>query len=203
MFDMSTNTLIGQIDINALTGSSSPRVHGVELAPGNSNIIYVTSRQTPDAAHNMELVVDVTDINAPSLLGFGPGLAPSVCGVYAIADKTEYYGTQPGLSLSKTGAFWASYADYTARKLSVNYSIGNTGAAGAANVSIVGSTSTTGVTSASALPMSAGNIAAGGSAAVTLQYNVPPAAATFKTTTYATAQNGATIYSYPGPYPGA
>jgi len=153
--------------------------------------------------HNTELVIDVTDVMAPKMLGSIPGLAQSVCGVYAIADKSEYYGTQPGLSLSKTGTFWATYADFTARKLSVSYSIGNTGAAGAANVAIVGSTATNGVSAASALPLSAGNIPASGSTSVTVQYNVPTGVGSFKTTTYATAQNGAAIYSYPGPYPGA
>ena len=60
-----------------------------------------------------------------------------------------------------------------------------------------------GVTIASTLPASAGNIAGGGSAAITLKYNVPSGTATFKTTTYATAQNGSSVYTYPGPYPGA
>ncbi|MBK5225578.1 MAG: hypothetical protein JJD96_03275 [Thermoleophilia bacterium] len=50
-----------------------------------------------------------------------------------------------------------------------------------------------------------GDIAAGGSTAITLQYNVPVSTTGFMTTTYATAQNGATVYNYPGPgpYPGA
>ncbi|MHB1325764.1 MAG: YncE family protein [Thermoleophilia bacterium] len=203
VFDMNTNILINSVNIRALTGTASNDVHGVELAPGNSHIMYVTSRNTPDAGGNMELVVDISNMSAPKLLGSVNGLATAACGVYAISDKAEYYGAKPALTLSRTRTYWASLADYEARKLSVNYSVGNGGTANAANVSIVGSTSTASVTAASALPMPAGNIAAGGSAAITLQYNVPVSTTAFMTSTYATAQNGASVYTYPGPYPSA
>ncbi|MHB8860084.1 MAG: hypothetical protein ACYC6Z_11495, partial [Thermoleophilia bacterium] len=203
VYNMTTGAELAAIDIRDLTGSQTSNVHGVEVAPGDPNTIYVTSRETPDMENNMELVVDVTSLTAPRMMGSVTGLASGVCGVYAIADKTEYYGTQPDLSLSRTNAYWASYADYSARKLSVDYSIGNSATAAAANVSVVGSTCTNGVTSASALPMPAGNIATGGSTSVTMQYNVPVGTSVFKASTYATAQNGSSIYSYPGPYPGA
>ncbi len=203
VFDMTSGVYMQYIDIRDLTGSYSNDVHGVELAPGNSSIMYVTSRNTPDAGGNMELVVDITDLNAPVLIGSVNGLAPAACGVYAIDNKAAYYGTKPGLSLSKTRTYWGSYADYTLGKLSVDYSLGASAAAAANDVKIVGSSSTAGVTIATALPASVGNIAAAGSASTTLQYNVPAGTALFKTTTYATAQNGASIYSYPGPYPGA
>ena len=38
---------------------------------------------------NMELVVDVTDINAPALIGAVGGLAQSVCGVYAMPTRAS------------------------------------------------------------------------------------------------------------------
>ncbi|MFA6000961.1 MAG: hypothetical protein WC828_02485 [Thermoleophilia bacterium] len=197
VYDMTTNTQVGQINIRDLTGSYSNDIHGVEVAPGNSNILYVTSRYTPDVANNMELVVDITNLASPKLLGSVNGLASGVCGVYAIADKSEYYGTTPsGLSLSKTGTLWASYADYTARKLSVNYSIGNSGAP--AVVKVVGAVSTNGVTLIA--PVTVGTVTT--SAPVTLQYNVPSGTGSFLTTVYATAQNGSQIVSLPGPYPG-
>jgi hypothetical protein len=166
--------------------------------------MYVTSRNTPDAGGNMELVVDISDLNAPTLLGSVNGLATSACGVYAIADKSEYYGaTKPGLSISKARLpYWNGWDDYTNRVLSVDYNVGNSAAADASNVKIVGSSSTNGVTSASTLPANLGSIAASGSASLTLQYTVPPTVASFYTTTYATAQNGASLYTYPGPYPG-
>ena len=178
-------------------------VHGVELSPSDSHTMYVTSRNTSDASNNMELVIDITSLSAPVVKGSVNGLATSACGVYAIADKSAYYGTKPSLSISKTNVYWNSYADYTARKLSVDYSIGNGGSAAASDVTIVGSSSTAGVSSASALPMSAGDIAGGGSTAITLAYNVPSGSGSYMTTTYATAQNGSQVYAYPGPYPGS
>jgi len=203
VYAMSTGAEVAAINMRTLTGTTMNNVHGVEVSPSNPDVIYVTSRYTPDMANNMELVVDITSMTAPKLLGSVNGLTEGACGVYAIANKGEYYGTQPALTLSKTNVYWASYADYTARKLSVDYSIGNGGTAGAANVTIVGSSSSNGVTIATGLPASAGNIAGGASASTTLQYNVPVGTSVFSTKTYATAQNGATVYAYPGPYPGA
>jgi hypothetical protein len=194
------NALIGRIDIRALTGTADNRIHGVELSPGHPNILYVISRNTPDASDNMALVVDVTDINAPVLKGSVNGLATSVCGVYAISGSL--HTGKPALSLSKTNVYWASLDDYLNRKLSVDYAISN-GGPDAANVTVVGSISTNGVTPATTLPLVVGNIPTSGSAALTLQYNVPVDVSVFLTTTYATAQGGADIYNYPGPYPGA
>ena len=197
IYDMNTNTQVGQISIRALTGTGTNDIHGVEVAPGNSNVLYVTSRYTPDAANNMELAIDITNLASPKLLGSVNGLARGVCGVYAIADKSEYYGATPsGLTLSKTGAEWASYADYTARKLSVHYSIGNSGPP--AVVKVLGAVSTNGVTLVA--PVTVGTVTT--SAPVTLQYNVPSSIGSFMTTVYATAQNGSQIISLPGPYPG-
>jgi len=203
VFDISTpvTALVGTIDVRALAGSDTSNAHSIDLSPDNHDIAYVTSRNTPNNGANMELVMDVTDYTAATLKGSIGGFAPGVCGVYATSDKAAYYGTQPALSLSTTSTYWASYGDYEAGILSVDYSIGNSGSADASNVSIVGSISTNGVTSASALPMSAGDIAGLGSASITLQYNVPGDVGSFSTSTYATAQNGASIYSYPGPYP--
>ncbi|MHB1389767.1 MAG: hypothetical protein ACYCXF_00810 [Thermoleophilia bacterium] len=203
VYDMNTNLPVGSINVRALTGSSTNAIHAIDLAPGNSGVAYVTSRWTPDRADNMELVINIADYNAPVLKGSINGLAESVCGVYAIGDKSAYYGTKPSLTLSKTGALWASYADYTAGLLTVNYSVGNSGTAGAANVSIVGSSSSMGVSVATAMPASLGNIAAGGSTSISLKYNVPGGTVKFGTTTYATAQNGAQVFTYPGPYSGA
>ncbi|MCL4474395.1 MAG: hypothetical protein M1455_10765 [Actinobacteria bacterium] len=197
-FDMNTGAQLGEINIRSLTGSTTNDVHGVEIAPGNSNILYVTSRNTPDASDNMELVIDITNPAAPVLKGSVDGLAKSACGVYAIANKADYYGTMPsGLTLSKTGVRWASYADYVAGQLSVDYSVGNAGAA--AKVNIVGASATNGVTLVG--PVSAGTIASAASAPVTLKYNVPTGVGSFRTTVYATAQNGSQIAFMPGPMP--
>lgn len=111
----------------------------------------------------------------------------------------------PSLSLSKTGVSWASYADYLAHQLSVNYGIAKAAGAGNADsVQIVGAVSTNGVTSASSMPIALGDIAAGGSASGTIKYNVPSGVGSFKTTVYATASDACgNAYSYPSPYSGS
>ncbi|MHB9053276.1 MAG: hypothetical protein ACYC5F_04715, partial [Thermoleophilia bacterium] len=91
IFDMNTGAQLGQINIRSLTGTPTNDVHGVEVAPGQPNILYVTSRHTPDGTDNMELVVNVTNPAAPTLDGAVGGMGPSACGVYADANKSLYY----------------------------------------------------------------------------------------------------------------
>jgi len=111
----------------------------------------------------------------------------------------------PSLSLSKTNIKWSSYADYLAHLLSVDYSIANAGDAGGAHgASIVGTVNTNGVTTASAIPATMGDIAAGGSATTTVKYNVASGVGSFKSTVYATAGDACgNSFSYPTPYPGS
>jgi hypothetical protein len=105
--------------------------------------------------------------------------------------------TTPVLSLGQPAPFWASYADYTAGLLSVTYPVNNIGGATAFNVNLTYSTATNGVTVASALPASAGNIAAGASVPVTVQYSLSPGVASFSTTNGATAEdNCGTTHTY-------
>jgi hypothetical protein len=105
---------------------------------------------------------------------------------------------KPGLSVSLGSVFWASYADYTARELSVNYTINNTGATDAYAVQITGATSSWGVTLSTAVPVSLGNIAAAGSAGTTLKHHVPPGVTKFRTTISAAASDACgTGYTYP------
>ncbi len=96
---------------------------------------------------------------------------------------------EPVLGIGNADPFWGSYADYTAGLLSVNYPVNNNGTTIAMNVNITNSSPTDGVTTASALPVSVGNIAAAASTPVTIQYHVPPGVAIFRTINGATAQN--------------
>ncbi len=202
VFNISTGSAVYDTTINvrALDGSTTSAIHSIDISPSNSNVIYVTARNTPDNSNNMELVIDVSNLAAPKLIGSIGGFTHDVCGVYAIGDKQDFYGHKPSLSLSETRVYWASLSDYAAGKLSVDYSIANSDAAVptnvAANVSITGSSSTNGVTAATALPLAVGNIGGGGSTALTLQYNVPVGVGSFMTKTDASAQNGAAIFTY-------
>lgn len=104
----------------------------------------------------------------------------------------------PSLSLSKGGVYWASYPDYVAGRLSVDYSIANGGAGMAAGTQIVGAINTNGVTVASSMPAGLGNIASGGSAGTTVKYNVPSGVGSFMSTIHATAGDACgNSYSYP------
>ncbi|MBE0428654.1 MAG: hypothetical protein IBX61_02130 [Thermoleophilia bacterium] len=134
---------------------------------------------------------------APALIGqvADEGTGGISCGT-DVATKSDYCA-KPALSLSKTNVYWASYADYTDRNLSVDYSIGNGSALAAAhNVAISGTVNTNGVTMVSASAV--GNIAGGGSAPATVVYNVPAGVSSFNTTVQATANDLCNnSYSYP------
>lgn len=99
-------------------------------------------------------------------------------------------GIKPSIGISVPTPHWASYADYTARLLSVDWTIGNTGANIAYDVAITGSTNTNGVTLATTLPVTVANIMSpAGSATVTLKYNVPVGVGGWHTTTNAGSQD--------------
>ncbi len=107
-------------------------------------------------------------------------------------------GIKPALTLQETQVFWASFADYTIGLLSVSYVVDNAAGPDAYGVSITGTVNTGGVNLVSAVPLSLGNIATGGSASMTLQYDVPVSVTGFLNTVQASAWdicgNG---YTYP------
>ncbi len=106
--------------------------------------------------------------------------------------------TIPTLSLSLTSVYWGSYTDYTAGLLSIDYSIANSGASNAFNVQITNATATNGVIPVVSLPIPVGDIAAGGSAPVTIQYTVPGGVGSFVASLIASAEDSRGItYTYP------
>ena len=109
---------------------------------------------------------------------------------------------QPNLGLSVMRVYWASYSDYTAGHLSVDYRLANNSVGlTAVNVQIVGTVLTNSVANLTGFPVSVGDILAGSNAGFTLQYLVPPTVSQFSTKMYATAQDPTgTSYDYPGPY---
>ncbi|MHB1326144.1 MAG: Ig-like domain-containing protein [Thermoleophilia bacterium] len=107
---------------------------------------------------------------------------------------------KPGLKLATLKVEWASYSDYTARRLSITYAINNTGASGARNAQLTGSTPSDPVTlyPGQAMPVAVGDLAAGGSASAVVQYLVPAGTARFQTTNTASAQDAwGNPYIYP------
>jgi hypothetical protein len=87
---------------------------------------------------------------------------------------------QPELHASENWVRWNSYADYTARNLSVGFTIDNTGSGQAADVTITGSHATDGVRILTTLPVSLGSLAPGGAIATTMTYRVPAGVTSFQ-----------------------
>ncbi|MBI5870388.1 MAG: metallophosphoesterase [Actinobacteria bacterium] len=108
----------------------------------------------------------------------------------------------PALSLSQTRTYWASYADYLIRDLSVDYSLSNTGTGDAAGLQVVYLNSTNGVLPLTSVPASLGNVAVGAGASMTVHYQVPNDVLLFRSTIYVTCTDLAGgSYAFPGPAP--
>jgi len=111
----------------------------------------------------------------------------------------DTYAGMPSISLNSPAPFWASYADYTARVLSINWTITNSGAHTAYSVSMTNVSNTNGVTNNGVATVSYGNIIAGASTMKTLKYNVPLTTGSWHTVNSATAKDGpGTTYTYGG-----
>ncbi len=105
---------------------------------------------------------------------------------------------KPALSLRINNAYWASMADYTARRLSVSFTVSNGMNGSASNARVTAASGTGGVTNTTALPLPLGNIASAESTTFTLAYNVPNGVARFTTSIQVGANDSAgASYVYP------
>ena len=111
---------------------------------------------------------------------------------------TTCSGVKPGLSLEAPRPFWASYADYTASRLSITWTVRNTGADNALNVKMISSSPAPGVILLAAMPASIGSINAGASGSVVLQYRVPQGMRGFRVINAASAEDSCgNMFLYP------
>jgi len=195
VFDISTGSpiLVGTIDLVALTGAPNAEPHGPEISSVDENILYLNARQVPDSSGGSLLVIDVSNVTAPKLLGTIQGTNDASCGVFAMSTASWNPG-QPALSLSLGAVYWASMADYTNSILSVDFNIAN-GGPDAKDVTITGTSNSGGVTSVNT-PSLPQDIATAGFGTFTVEYYIPSGVTAFGTTVHASAQSGATIYSY-------
>lgn len=109
-----------------------------------------------------------------------------------------------GLSLGIGGVRWASFADYQARSLTVDFDVTNPAGPAAYGTTLTGTVNSNGVTTDSALPQLVGDTAAGSAMTVSLRYHVPAGVSYFRTQVYASAQDSCGVsHDYPGPFPGA
>lgn len=144
---------------------------------------------------------------APGPHSIGGSVSDNEGNTAPISGSFEIVGcTKPNLALSAPAPFWASYADYVAHELSVNWSLCDAGLTGAYGIQLEGTVNTSSVVGISPFPMSLGDIPAGtgGCQSYVLRYSLPPGVASFKSITYATASDYCgTAYSYPSAFPGA
>lgn len=109
---------------------------------------------------------------------------------------------EPDLSLTLGNIYWASYADYLVRKLSVDYSVANNGSGDAANVQLVYLAASNAVLPLNTVPVAVGRLGNGRSASVTISYTVPAAVSVFVTKAYVTCvDESGTLLSFPVPAP--
>jgi hypothetical protein len=140
---------------------------------------------------------------APGVHAIGGSVSDNAGNISPISGSFTVVCTagKPNLTLTcPTGAnvTWGSYANYLAHRLSVTYTVSNGGSGTAYNVNITGSSGTSGVTLATTAPYAIGNIAAGGSVPLTLQYDIPAGVGGFLANTTASAQDEcANSYNYP------
>jgi parallel beta-helix repeat protein len=115
-----------------------------------------------------------------------------------LVNQKVWLNGRPSLTLGRPSPFWASYADYSSRELSVNWVIWNKGNIDALNTQIVNTSNNYGVLETTRLPVTLGNIAHGASASSTIKYRVPLGVNSWKTTISAAARDGNGItYTYP------
>gem|GEM_PF-1191467 len=167
----------------------------------------VTPSQT-DPAVPSPYDVQFSDLSGEYAFGVGVFDNVSVQHSTSSVYKLTFACNTPALSLSKSSVYWASYADYTSRILSVNYSVWNNGDNEAYNAQIVGTVNSNGVTSVNTPKWverpSGYNIPVGTSGAATIKYHVPAGILAFSTHVYLTADDSCgTTHSYPVPMPGA
>ncbi len=102
------------------------------------------------------------------------------------------------LALILSRAYWASYADYQAHKLSVDFTIRNSSDNDAHEVVLTASNNSQGVSNLTSLPLNVGDILKDADKQITLTYNVQPGIHNFRVKLAATAKDANTyLHTYP------
>jgi hypothetical protein len=210
VYDGSANRSVAY---GSFTTADSPPVIHIYWPPGPiepPGVVSGTATATWGTITSVEIHIDdsTTACTLDSLGNFGCPVPDGVHWVMIVVRDS--YGNQfeeaslvwvepdekPALSVSLRDIYWANYADYESRLLSVVYGFSNNGDAGAYAVQITGSTATMGVVIYSELPAPVGyDETVNG---LILKYLVPPGVGSFRTSLEASAQNAyGTTYTYP------
>lgn len=86
------------------------------------------------------------------------------------------------VQLTCGNVYWASYADYLTRELTVEYGVSNLGPGPAYNATMTTATATMGVTPNSVVPIWMGDMGAGASNTISFRWQVPPDVPRYSTT---------------------
>jgi len=87
---------------------------------------------------------------------------------------------EPAILVNVTSVRWSSYADYIARRLSVDFRINNAGSGQATDIAISDSAATAGVQMLSDQPVYFSSLAPGGESITTVTYGVPAEVISFR-----------------------
>lgn len=104
----------------------------------------------------------------------------------------------PALSIAPERVYWANYAEYQNRSLSVDFRIVNSGVEEVLGLSVINVEGSAGVTNRTGLPLSVGSIPAGADTVATVEWRVPSGVGSFSARLWAmaTTLRGTRVY-YP------
>ncbi|MHB8159422.1 MAG: S8 family serine peptidase [Thermoleophilia bacterium] len=220
----------GKLSLGALPDKTPPMVTGVQptgtvygSSGGTVAVYYLDSgsgvnpasvQVTIDGSALSGCVITAAEASCPfsglssGAHTIGGSVADNAGNASPISGSFTLVCGKPALSLGVPTSFWASYADYQARELSMTFAINNGGINEAYNVIMAGSVNTNSVLLISPTPLTVGDIGASGgptdSVQVTVKYLVPTDVTAFHTTVYLTADDSCGIsYAYPSPYFGS
>lgn len=149
---------------------------GQSLPPNGS----VAGGGNPDTALQKESNETEAASQTLSAVAAAPGQS-TVASQEAGGSEPPAYELHLVCSAGDRGTYWDSREDYDARLLSIDYSLSNTGTGTAYNVQVTAAVANRGVTVATTLPLSLGDLVSGGQILFTLKWLVPPNVASFTT----------------------
>jgi len=207
------NTRVRQIVIDG----TRPVISGVSVTPdpcGHVTVSWTTDEPTTGAAQAGYLGMNAASdsylgtSHSIEISGLTPGssypvtiTATDPAGNVSSASGGSFtapVSVKPALTLSGVSVFWASYADYSQRLLSVSFSLSNNGAGPAYGVAFTGSSATNGVTLNTTTPMLVGDVASGATTNVPVKYYVPEGVNTFNVgVTFSGEDVCGNSYAYP------
>ena len=162
----------------------------------------VDSLPDPQVAGSTETAT-VTGLDAGTTYYFAIRSRDDTWQESALSNVVQSTTEIPNLTWGINRIYWASWDDYYARQLSIDYNLSNSGTGAAISSAIAASIcNPTSVYVTTSLPLNAGDISPGSINVVTLKYYVPPSVGSFTTTTYTSCQDDAgRIYWFPEPLP--